>query len=296
MQTILLFMILRLLRTCTLLFALISTVSMGQTICSNQSRERLDSVLTALSRIDIAGKTMNELTVEIGTWFLNTPYVEKTLEIQGDENLVINLAGLDCTTFLETVTTLARIAKKGGLSFEGYEKELEYIRYRDGIRTDYPSRIHYFSDWIYDSQQKGFLKDITHDIGGLVYANKPSFMSANPGLYPQLSNASYVELIKNTEAEIASRTYYYLPKAEVQSHEGGIKPGDLIAITIAMDNLDISHVGFAIEQNGRIHLLHASSNSKKVEITEKPLYDYLMSHKSQSGIMVCRLSDPVKTK
>lgn len=289
-------MLLRLSRTVTLLFVLISTVSMGQTICSNESRDRLDSVLTELSRMDIAGKTMNELTVEIGTWFLNTPYVEKTLELQGEENLVINLNGLDCTTFLETVTTLARIAKRGQLSYEGYQKELEYIRYRDGIRTDYPSRIHYFSDWIYDSQQKGFLKDITHDIGGVVYANKPSFMSDNSGLYPQLSNAKFVEQIKITEAEIASRTYYYLPKAEVQSHEGGIIPGDLIAITIAMDNLDISHVGIAVEQKGRIHLLHASSNSKKVEITDKPLYDYLMSHKSQSGIMVCRLIEPLETK
>ncbi|MDZ7608047.1 MAG: DUF1460 domain-containing protein [Cyclobacteriaceae bacterium] len=82
------------------------------------------------------------------------------------------------------------------------------------------------------------------------------------------------------------------PKKRFNRHEDKIKSGDLIAITINMDNLDISHVGFAIEHKGRIHLLHASSNSKKVEISEKPLSEYLMSHKSQSGIMVCRLVAP----
>jgi hypothetical protein len=180
----------------------------------------------------------------------------------------------------------------GRLTIEDYEKELEFLRYRDGVRTDYPSRLHYFSEWIYDNAQKGILNDITKDIGGKVYANNPSFMSANPKFYAQLSNEAYIDQIKIAEAGIAKRTYYYLPKEDVQSHEKMIKPGDLIAITISMDNLDISHVGIAVEKNGRIHLLHASSTSKQVEISEKPLSDYLLSHKSQSGIMVCRLRDP----
>jgi hypothetical protein len=56
-----------------------------------------------------------------------------------------------------------------------------------------------------------------------------------------------------------------------------------------MDNLDISHVGIAVRKNGRIHLMHASSVSRQVEISDKPLSEYLMENKSQSGIMVCRL-------
>jgi hypothetical protein len=98
-----------------------------------------------------------------------------------------------------------------------------------------------------------------------------------------------VREIAEAEAEIAKRTYHYIPKNAVREHEQKILPGDLIAITIAMDNLDISHVGIAVEQDGRIHLMHASSVSKMVEISEKPLSEYLMENKSQSGIMVCRL-------
>lgn len=279
-------------RLIAIFLVLVPALTYGQTVCSEESRARLDSVLTALSVVDVSQKSMNELAGEIGVWFLNTPYVEKTLEVQGDEQLVINFMGLDCTTFLESVVTLTRLVQQGHFAFEDYEKELEFLRYRDGVRTDYPSRLHYFSDWIYHSQQKGIIKDVTREIGGVIYPNKPTFMSENPKYYPQLSNTEFVDQIKQSEAEIASRTYYYLPKEAVQDHENKIKSGDIIAITIAMDNLDISHVGFAIEHNGRIHLLHASSNSKKVEISEKPLSEYLMSHKSQSGIMVCRLVKP----
>lgn len=279
-------------RLFTILLVLIPAIAIGQTICTKESRDRLDTTLTQLSKLEIAQMNMNEIVSEIGVWFLGTPYVEKTLEVGVDEALVINLAGLDCTTFLETVVTLARITKMGRFTFEDYEKELEFLRYRDGVRTDYPSRLHYFSEWIYDNEQKGILTDITKDIGGKVYANNPSFMSSNPKFYAQLSNEAYIDQIKIAEAGIAKRSYYYLPKETVKCHEARIKPGDLIAITISMDNLDISHVGIAVEKNGRIHLLHASSTSKQVEISEKPLSDYLLSHKSQSGIMVCRLRDP----
>ena len=105
--------------------------------------------------MDVTEKSMDELVQEIGQGFLGTTYVEKTLEVEGDEPLVVNLVGLDCTTYLESIITLARLAKKGSLSVEGYEKELEFLRYRDGKRDHYPSRLHYFSDWIYENGQKG---------------------------------------------------------------------------------------------------------------------------------------------
>lgn len=279
-------------RLLPILFLLITFFAKGQTVCTLESRERLDSVLNILSQEDNSQKSMNDLTIEIGTWFLNTPYVEKTLELPGEEKLVVNLQGLDCTTYLETVVSLARVAKEGDLTFEVFEQELEKLRYRNGTNDGYPSRLHYFSDWIYQNEVKGIVVDISKEIGGSVYENNPSFMTSNPKFYPQLSNQEYINELKKTESEIKTRSYYFLPKAEISSQESKIKSGDLIAITTPMTNLDIVHVGFAIEKNGRIHLLHASSGSKKVEISEKPLSEYLMANKSQSGIMVSRLVDP----
>ncbi len=220
---------------------------------------------------------------------MGTPYVEKTLEIPGPERLVIDLQGVDCTTYLESVVTLARMAKEGKNDFETFEKELETLRYRDGKNEGYTSRLHYFSDWIAVNQEKGILTDITKQIGGVSYENKPTFMTENPKFYPQLSDRENVEKLQNIEASIRLREYYFIPKDQINALESQIQSGDLIAITTSISNLDMVHVGFAVEQNGRIHLMHASSANKAVEISEKALHDYLAGNRSQSGIMVARL-------
>lgn len=249
-------------------------------------------MLSQFSQVDLTGKSPNELVIAIGKEFLKTPYVEKTLELPGEEKLVINLTGLDCTTYLETVVTLVRLAEQGKFTFEAFEKELETLRYRDGLTEGYPSRLHYFSDWIYQNQEKGIIKDITAEVGGTPYPNAPSFMSENPKFYAQLADPANLAEIKTTETAIKERSYFYIPKAEISKLEKNIQSGDLIAITTSMTNLDIVHTGFAIEKNGRIHLMHASSKNKEVEISEMPLADYLKDNKSQSGIMVARIVNP----
>lgn len=270
-------------------FALHTFTSQAQTVCTPESRARLEQALTLLPSFDPRTQTINELVVEIGKSFMGTPYVEKTLELPGPERLVIDLQGVDCTTYLETVVTLARMAQRGENDYDIFENELEYIRYRTGLNEGYPSRLHYFSDWIAINQKKGILKDITQEIGGTAYDNKPTFMTENPQFYPQLSNRENVEQLQNIEASIRIRDYFFIPKDQISAHESQIQSGDLIAITTSISNLDMVHVGFAVEQNGRIHLMHASSANKEVEISEKPLHDYLAGNKSQSGIMVARL-------
>ncbi len=259
------------------------------TICSLESRERLEKLLSDYSKSDQSSKSPKDLILDLGKSFLGTAYVEKTLELPGEEKLVINLTGLDCTTYLESVLALARTIQQKNYSFEGFERELEQIRYLYGKNTGYPSRLHYFSDWIIENQQKGLIKDITREIGGIDYPNQPTFMSENPKFYPQLSDPGLVEKMKQRENVIKTRPYFFIPKERISQLEEKIETGDLIAITTPMKNLDIVHVGFAVRQNGRIHLMHASSVSKKVEISTLPLSEYLLANKSQSGIMVSRL-------
>lgn len=261
----------------------------SQTVCSPESRQRLEMLLEKLDQKDHSQKELNALVLEIGQEFLGTPYVEKTLEIPGKEQLVINMTGLDCTTYLETVVALTRVAKEGKLDFDSYAAELERLRYRQGQQVSYPARLHYFSDWIYDNGQKEVLEDVTAQVGGQPYPNRPTFMSSNPGFYPQLADPANVEALKATEASISQRKYHFIPKEKIQQQEHLIMPGDLIAITTSMEILDIVHVGFAVAKGGRIHLMHASSANKQVEISAKPLSEYLAANKSQSGIMVARL-------
>ncbi|MGE5409683.1 MAG: N-acetylmuramoyl-L-alanine amidase-like domain-containing protein, partial [Clostridiales bacterium] len=92
---------------------------------------------------------------------------------------------------------------------------------------------------------------------------------------------------------INSRNYSYIPKKDVKSIESKIENGYLIAITSGVEGLDIAHVGIAVKMDdGRIHFMHAPIVGAKVQITEKPLADYLMKNKSQTGIMVLKPLEP----
>jgi hypothetical protein len=250
----------------------------------------------AVENPDLAGteKPIGDIIAEIGQSFLGTDYEAYGIEKDGDEQLVINLTGLDCTTFLENALIFSRLIKKGKTSFEDYQDELTYVRYRDGKIKQYPSRLHYFSDWIFNNQQKGIIKDITEDIGGVPISFGPNFMSTHPDAYKHLKeNPAFIPLIEDQEKEISSRTYYYIPKEKIFTIEGKIHNGDLIAFTTNVKGLDIGHVGIAVkEEDGRIHLLHAPQVGSKVQITETPLSEYVMSIKKHSGIMVLRSVEP----
>jgi len=255
-------------------------------VCNSKFNLAVDKALSE--------KPINEVIIQIGKSFLGTEYVANTLEKVGDEQLVINLTGLDCTTFLETSLTFARCIKKGNTSFEDYQEELTFIRYRDGKLDKYPSRLHYFSDWIYNNQQKGIVKDITEELGGTKIKFNLNFMSENPKYYKQLEeNPEFIPVIRKQEKEINSRQYFYIPEDDIEKIESKIQAGDLIALTTSDKGLDIGHVGLAIKMDsGRIHFLHAPLAGSKVQITEKPLSDYAKKIKKHTGIIVLRVLEP----
>ena len=238
----------------------------------------------------LSDKPISEIISEIGRSFLNTEYKAFTLEQVGKEQLVIHLTGLDCTTFLENTLTLSCCIKKQKTSFEDYQNELTNIRYRDGKLNGYPSRLHYFSDWIYNNTKKGIVKDVTKEIGGEPIKFNVYFMSKNPDKYKKLTESpEFIPLIAKQEKEINKRKYYYIPKEKVSTIEDKIQNGDLIAITTNLPGLDVGHVGIAVkESDGRIHFLHAPLSGSKVQISEKPLPEYLAAIKKHTGIIVMR--------
>ena len=243
---------------------------------------------------DLKDKPINEVVVEIGESFVGTNYLAKGLEADGDEQLVINLSGLDCTTLVENTLALSRCVKMGTTSFEDYLSELQYIRYRDGIVDGYPSRLHYFSEWIADNIAKGVVADETKELGGKPIQFNLNFMSTHPDSYKQLNeNPDLIPIIEMQEEEINIREYYYIPKEEFSSIEKCVWSGEIIAITTTVEGLDIGHIGIAIKMDdGRIHLLHAPNVDKDVQITEEPLADYLMKYKRHSGVIVLKVLEP----
>lgn len=242
---------------------------------------------------NLSEKPLNHIIVEIGKSFIGTEYVAHTLEKDGAEQLVINLTGLDCTTFLETSLAFARCIKSGSTTFEDYKKELTYIRYRDGIIDEYPSRLHYFSDWIYNNIKKGIVKDVTKELGGEEIKFNVDYMSTHPESYKHLKeNPDFIPVIREQEKEINKRSYYYIPKTKVKAIETKIKTGDLIAITSSVKGLDINHVGYAVKmKDGKTHFMHAPQVDTKVQITPEPLHEYLKKIKRHTGIIVLRVRE-----
>lgn len=245
---------------------------------------------------NLAEKPIGEVIVEVGKSFLGTGYKAAALEKEGEEQLVINLTGLDCTTYLENVLVFSRLIKNGNTSFEDYKNELTKIRYRDGKIDKYPSRLHYFSDWIFDNISKCIVKDITKKIGGKSIHFSLNFMSENPDKYSRLTDhPEYVPLISEQEKKINKREYFFIPKEYVKDIEQKINNGDLIAVTTSIKGLDIGHVGIAVKKEGRIYLMHAPNVGSVVQITDKPLHEYLSQIKKHSGIIVLRVNETGKT-
>ncbi|MBT8306125.1 MAG: DUF1460 domain-containing protein, partial [Maribacter sp.] len=233
-------------------------------------------------------KDFGKTIVAVGKTFLGTPYVAKTLEIGEIETLVVNLQGLDCTTYVENILAFSLLLREGKSDFDAFTNNLETIRYKNGKLDGYASRLHYFSEWIANNEQKGILKDITAEIGGVEIRKEINFMSTHRDLYPFLKDEANYEKIKASENYLNNESICYLPQDEIEANEHLIQSGDIIALTTSIEGLDITHTGIASrEKDGRIHLLHASS-SGQVKISELPLVDYLKKVKKNTGIMVAR--------
>ena len=52
---------------------------------------------------------MISLLLRLHESFIGVPYVAHTLDLNEDEKLVVNLHGLDCTTYVEAVTALTLV-------------------------------------------------------------------------------------------------------------------------------------------------------------------------------------------
>lgn len=231
---------------------------------------------------------IGEIVARLGRTFVGTPYEPGTLDPPGPERLVVNLRALDCVTFVENVLAMARLIRDRNPDFDAYLRELQRIRYRGGELDGYPSRLHYFSEWISDAEAKGLVRDITRDLGGIPDPEPIDFMSTHADSYPQLADAGNLAAIRAVEERLSRTPRYYIPEDRIRAVEGQIRDGDIIAATSTVTGLDIAHTGIAIRVDGRLHLMHAPLVGRWVEISELPLAERIQGIGGQDGIMVAR--------
>lgn len=230
-----------------------------------------------------------------GKSFIGRPYVAHTLEKGQEEVLIVNTRELDCTTFIETCVALTVCDQKDIRSFAGFCNILCQLRYRSGIINGYPSRLHYFTQWIADNEKKGFVYEITHERTPFTAVQNQDihYMSTHPENYSRLKgNSQDIKAIKEQEQEFKGIKVRYIPKNLLNQNAeqlSDIKSGDILALITSKDGLDTSHLGMAVWQKGKLHLLNASQIHKSVWIDPTTLYDYSKGRKSNLGIRVVRV-------
>lgn len=275
-----------------LLILFLSVVTFGRTSAQSDSAR----VVNLLKR----GRT--EATAPLHLWYarqlIGTPYVGQTLEVNKKEQLVVNLRQLDCTTFVETAIALALTHRQGSLRFEDYRRNLTRIRYRDGHLNGYPSRNHYFTQWIASNERQGIVSE--RKLPAAISRTQVidiHYMSRNPHLYPMLRGDSLAQVeIRKYEKEYEGKQVRYVPLAQLdQSPSSGlgvIQDGDILAIVTRKDGLDTSHIGFALwGKDNRLHLLNASQIHKKVVLEPMTLFQYMKKHPSQLGVRVIEVKE-----
>jgi len=249
---------------------------------------------------------LGEVAAIVGETFVGSPYVPGTLELPGEERLVVNLSGFDCVTFVEHMLVLARLVVDPVPGFSGptsppaaredfrerYRALLRELRYREGRIAGYASRLHYFTEWMDAGVERGQFLEVTEALGGVPDARPIHFMSSNPASYrPLREDPALVPAIRETEARLTARRRLHVPKDRIEQVEGGIRNGDVIAAVSTVDGLDISHTGLAVWKDGRLHLMHAPLVGDSVEVSALPLADRIQGIRAQSGIRVIRALD-----
>ncbi|HEX6693632.1 MAG TPA: N-acetylmuramoyl-L-alanine amidase-like domain-containing protein [Longimicrobiales bacterium] len=230
---------------------------------------------------------IGEIIARIGQTFVGNPYVPGTLEAEGPEKLVVNLRTFDCVTFVENTLALARTIKARG-DYARYKAELAHIRYRGGRMDGYPSRLHYFSDWIADNESKGVVRNLTRELGGIADPEPITFMTSHTDAYRQLKDTALVSEIRSAEARLTAAGRLVIPEDSIEGISDLIRNGDVIAAATNVKGLDIAHTGIALWVDGTLRLMHAPLVGSTVQISPNTLAGRIKASGSQDGIMVAR--------
>jgi len=208
----------------------------------------------------------------------------------------VRIDSLDCTTFVETAMALAFTVIEKRSSWRDFVYNLRRIRYRGGEIEGYPSRLHYICDWAVDNKYRGNFSDATGTFPRYSeMVRSIDFMTDNRKLYPALSDQSNYDRIKAIESGYRNHKFPYIKTIDLGSKatKAAFRNGDVVALVSTLKNLDVTHMGIVVKESPEAdpYLLHASSSNGVVEISSRPLAEFLKKNRQWLGVRVFRLSE-----
>jgi hypothetical protein len=233
------------------------------------SQEEIDHVIRQASAMEVITERIDFLSGQ----FLGLDYRESTLigTINTPEELVINLKGVDCFTYIDYVEAM-RLSN----SFSAFKVNLRKVRYKSGIVV-FENRNHFFTDW--RERNSDSIDDITEEIG---------FQKAIKiqKLLNEKEDGTYFLL----GVHPVKREFSYIPSDAVDDlilHK--LKTGDYVGIYSEVQGLDVSHVGIIIKDGDAIYLRHASSLKECRKVVDQDFKRYIFG---KPGLIVLRPKMP----
>jgi hypothetical protein len=229
------------------------------------TEEELDSIIKQSSKIQNVGERVDFLSGK----FLNTKYEESTLvgDINHSEELVINLEGMDCYTYIDYVEAMILSD-----SYPLFVDNIQRIRYQSG-EVDFRKRNHFFTDWAVHNSDN--IVDVTRDVGRQGTRNVKKLLNEKE------DGTTYLPGIP-----VKERYINYIPTGSMDEKViERLKTGDYIGIYTDKEGLDVSHTGILIRKGDRVYLRHASSRNDNRRVVDEELLTYMMD---KPGLVVLR--------
>jgi Protein of unknown function (DUF1460) len=223
---------------------------------------------------------------QVAERFLGLPYQGDMLDRAEPEVLTLSLQKFDCVLFVESVLAIARAGEDR--SEAGFISRMQTQRYRGGVIDGYCSRLHYFSDWIGDNQQRGLVEDLTPSLGGVAFKPHLDFMSQHWQKYPRLvGNRTNRDCVERMETTLDPQPRTYLPTVSIAKQYDQLQSGDIVAIATAVPGLDVTHTGLVYRtKSGDVGIIHAAPRSG-VKVS-RDLQSFVEQVDQAIGIIVAR--------
>lgn len=163
------------------------------------------------------------------------------------------------------------------------------MRYRNGERRGYSSRLHYFSEWIRNGEHRGLLRELGGDLGGVMDNRPLRFMTEHRRSYPALSDAGVFREIESMERSLDSQQRRVVPTKCIPTAVDRIQTGDVLGFATEIPGLDATHSAFAYrDKAGILRVLHAPLSGGVVQISRTTLPEYVAAIRHATGILIAR--------
>jgi hypothetical protein len=266
---------------------------------ASTDEQRLITWVAAIRRAGLAagGAPLGPSVVRVGELARGTRYVAGTLDAYlrvhdavRREPLTLSLTRFDCVTLVEACVAVSRVAREpGAASWSRFGSAVERMRYRGGHRGGYPSRLHYFSEWISDNAARGLVRDLGAELGGVEDIRPLRFMTEHRASYPALRAEQDFRQVAAQEQKLDGHARRVIPTERIPEVSDRIKTGDILGFATGIPGLDVTHSALAYRDGeGVLRVLHAPLSGGVVEITGKTLPEYVAAIRRATGILVAR--------